>query len=131
MLNNFLNWLSISGFNNLHILESVKIYLMMLPFIVLAQCLIAKNSHKLGNDYNLHRVITVQIFCFLCVGILTTTGVPDIKYIIAHKYSLDLDIINYSKAAMEGCLLLPANLFIFLIRLKYILIRIVCILMTK
>lgn len=101
MLNNFLNWLSVSGFNNLHILESIKIYLMMLPSIALVQCLIVKNSRKLDNGYNLHRVITVQIFCFLCVGILTTTGVPNIKYIIAHKYSLDLDIINYSKAAME------------------------------
>lgn len=101
MLNNFLNWLSISGFNNLHILESIKIYLIMLPFIVLVQCLIVKSSHNIGNDYNLRRIITVQIFCFLCVGILTTTGVPNIKYIIAHKYSLDLDIISYSKAAME------------------------------
>lgn len=71
--------------HNLHLAETVRAYLLMLPFIAVVQMIVVYCAKKNGRKYRLWRLCEVWFFCFVTVSILTTTGVPNLKYILTHS----------------------------------------------
>lgn len=84
MLTNVIHELGMNVTSNLNIQDAAKSYLMLFPILIILQFILEKQRVGKSFKINLSRFVIIQIFGFVCIGILSTTGAPNIWYIIRH-----------------------------------------------
>lgn len=112
--------------SNLNILDAVKYYLILFPILVILQLILERQRFGKSYKFSIYRLVVVQIFVFVCIGILSTTGVPNIWYIMTHEpnfygdkiYLRPFRMVSYEQVgyALNVLLFIPFGFIVSLIR---------------